>query len=338
MSNINRITVRENQIQDIYYTSFKKLYKCLFKHIKENTSIETYKIYRKKYSEFETINRTITDYYEYIEKKHEGVRSDVHYSKELTYKIKNKKFDANSLKAVKSIERDLRIGAGIEKYLSTKAIKGTKDGLFNDWGILHCHLSTLVDSNLKGLVKRTKDILLLKLCGNNAYFIDIVPHGKGYGDLWYEKNMLEIIYRNWKNLILICNSELEIHTDYSEKDIKRIRRDGHSYIFNIKPYDACINIVPGGLTSSGHSIRIVKKEYEILRILRSELYYLLGEIYTHKNINYPFFIDVNYIYPHIYVKVSMPEIKIETIICLVSFKLRSIVATLVRGKIMLDIQ
>ncbi len=104
----------------------------------------------------------------------------------------------------KSIERghSLRMFLGgrtgsIRNRREEKPNKPSRNDLFfSDWGLLHFHLGA--DLENKGRrVMRTRQVLIAHLTQDDAYLIDVVPHGEGFFDTWGNKGYLETWYRNW---------------------------------------------------------------------------------------------------------------------------------------------
>lgn len=97
------------------------------------------------------------------------------------------------------------------------------------------------------LCKRTGEIALGLVTDNEVFFVVSKQHGKGYGDIWYEKDVLEIIHKEKPNLISHCKVEnmIDISPTISDtKDIKYYRNsningaitldDGSTYMpFNL---------------------------------------------------------------------------------------------------------
>ena len=66
------------------------------------------------------------------------------------------------------------------------------DLLIADWGIHHLHLSPERDG------RRTGDLLFAVFRPDDAYLLQILPHGN-----WAELSLLETIVRNWPDGALI---------------------------------------------------------------------------------------------------------------------------------------
>lgn len=74
------------------------------------------------------------------------------------------------------------------------------DLFFTDWGLLHFHLGADLES--KGTrVMRTRRVLIARLTQDDAYLIDVEPHGRGLFNTWGHKRYLETLYRNWPHTL-----------------------------------------------------------------------------------------------------------------------------------------
>lgn len=74
------------------------------------------------------------------------------------------------------------------------------DLLFSDWGLLHFHLGADLANEGKR-VMRTRRVLIAHLTQDDAYLLDVVPHGKGFADTWGQQDYLEILHRNWPHVL-----------------------------------------------------------------------------------------------------------------------------------------
>lgn len=96
------------------------------------------------------------------------------------------------------VEEAITNGANLVPFMSRQVINPKyNDLLLNDWGIYHFHLSTKKDKD--GFIKRSAWLLLAYIDENNAYFINVYPHNKP--NLWTYQKMMEILYKNWPDVI-----------------------------------------------------------------------------------------------------------------------------------------
>ncbi|HDR2749856.1 hypothetical protein ABKV78_17020 [Enterobacter asburiae] len=97
-------------------------------------------------------------------------------------------------KAYESIKRKLTLGLTINPHLSLSTTKYIyNDLLLNSWNIHHLHLSEEPFKN--GFFKRTGPVLFCMFFENAVIFIDIMPHGRGYSDVWVNENLIKKIHK-----------------------------------------------------------------------------------------------------------------------------------------------
>ena len=70
------------------------------------------------------------------------------------------------------------------------------DLFFSAWGLHHFHLGADFANSGKR-VMRSRRVLIAHLSESDAYLINVVPHGKGFADVWGDQSYFEIFQRNW---------------------------------------------------------------------------------------------------------------------------------------------
>ncbi len=75
--------------------------------------------------------------------------------------------------------------------------------LFNDFGVQHFHLGLTIASS--GFVERTDHVLLARITGDSAYFVDVVKHPVG-GEAWAQCRALNIVHSNWPETLERCRA------------------------------------------------------------------------------------------------------------------------------------
>lgn len=84
------------------------------------------------------------------------------------------------------------------------------DLMLYDWNIQHFHLGL---NERNGFVTRTGDVLLALIMDDTCYCVSIKPHGH-----WSDKELLEIINRNWPNLTKAYKMDANLVPEYSPSD------------------------------------------------------------------------------------------------------------------------
>ena len=115
-------------------------------------------------------------------------------------------------------------GEDVNAYLSKSSIiANSVDGMLDYFGIKHFHLGEIVKNDF---IKRTGEIALGLVTDSEVFFVVSKQHGKGYGYIWYETDVLEVIHKEKPDLIKHCKVEnmIDISLTISDtKDIKSLR-------------------------------------------------------------------------------------------------------------------
>lgn len=129
-------------------------------------------------------------------------------------------------KFIKNAER----GNDLKPWMSENINKADyRDTMFYDWGIYHFHLGTKTHKKgkNKGLIKRTDEVLLAIRYLNESimYLIDVRSH-KSEEELWYKKELIDIIENNWPNILDIYTlpGVVELLNPPSDESIKILRQ------------------------------------------------------------------------------------------------------------------
>ncbi|MGO2279538.1 hypothetical protein [Psychrobacter sp. AOP7-D1-21] len=136
-------------------------------------------------------------------------------------------------------------GLDINPYLSKGILNAkTIDGMLDNFGVKHFHLGKKLKDKF---FKRTGEIALAIVTNDEVFFIVSKQHGKGHGDIWYEKDVIEIVHEERPDLIEHCKVSMfeKLSNNISDtNDIKKLRNanlntaitldDGISYMpFNL---------------------------------------------------------------------------------------------------------
>ena len=104
------------------------------------------------------------------------------------------------------------------------------DDLLNDWGIHHLHLGT--EYNKRGKIKRSKNLLFCIINSKSVYFINIQEHKAN----WANKELLEIVYDNWSELLDYCNidkfGQITLISKPNSDKIRKLRKKQYQFICN----------------------------------------------------------------------------------------------------------
>lgn len=130
------------------------------------------------------------------------------------------------------IENKIKKGESLKPFF-TKRITNLNncDYLLYDWGVYHLHLSNYIGRS--GIAMRSNYLLLAIIKPDTVYFLGVVAHNNV--NLWEDKNILDIMKNNWPELInpYCIKNVVELAQNYSDEDIKKLRRNNINYIVNL---------------------------------------------------------------------------------------------------------
>lgn len=198
------------------------------------------------------------------------VRRRVHKSTELKGKIKN--FPTATRRALREIEEDISRGNDLTRYLSRGIRYGyisrknaptknkhrrDRDLMIYDWGLHHLHLSTVIERD--GFVARSRDLLFAAFLANDAYLIDVAPHGS-----WYLRSLLETIVANWPDsgLLLPSLSGLRLATTFTDDQGLKLREAGVAA--NMFEFEDKVWVPRDFISTAGTSMRATRRADFIL--------------------------------------------------------------------------
>jgi hypothetical protein len=122
-------------------------------------------------------------------------RRIVRPAKRTIQKAKGFRLPAKLHKGLNKLEHALISGAEIWPWQSKLIDRPNReDGLYNDYGVIHFHLGTLIERG--GYIERTDELLFAVVDSSVVYEIGIYEHGD-----WYELDILNIIDANWPRLL-----------------------------------------------------------------------------------------------------------------------------------------
>lgn len=132
----------------------------------------------------------------------------VYWSKEMMEKQKKGELTANQVTAINIISSSSFAGASLVRFMSTKVeYSDSEDELYNEWKICHLHLDPNLSekfyhqTDLVHFTGRTGPILFAYFDQDGLYLLDILPHGKAHPLVWSNRELVEILHRNWPSII-----------------------------------------------------------------------------------------------------------------------------------------
>jgi hypothetical protein len=192
----------------------------------------------------------------------------VHWSRELDTSPKA----TNHETAIEAVAEKIEAGADLTPHLSKGIVHAhdpsptqklakrlDRDLLIADWGVHHLHLATTLDAD--GFVGRTEDLLFVVFKPDDAYLLNIYPHGS-----WALIEMLEIIVRNWPDADILHQAKYAVGLTQQFTDDERLelRKAGITGLVEIdgKVY------MPPGQTGAGTPMTVTRRVNSLMHVLR----------------------------------------------------------------------
>ncbi len=154
------------------------------------------------------------------------------------------------------------------------------DHMRSEWGIYHLHFDA----------KRTADLLFVYIRGRDAYFLDILPHGRDADDiyLWCNKHLVEVIHSNWPQIIkrFVYAGLIGGDPAYESSDARKNSRDKNSNLW-VSVSDGTIYMpLGGGFAADGSNFYIMRCVDQMLsKIEEAELDVKAGCVKIRKQLN-----------------------------------------------------
>ena len=162
-----------------------------------------------------------------------------------------------------TIERKIENGDDIHPHLSKKLrVLTYNDALLNDWGIQHLHLGARIESD--GFIERTGPLLYCKFEHDDAYLIDVLPHGS-----WTTQTLLTTVHENWPEVLQRFRLHGVRGTRISDQELKELRRKNCNYCLEMA--DGTTYAPPGGgVVGTGSNVFSMFATSQYFHLIRSE--------------------------------------------------------------------
>jgi hypothetical protein len=157
------------------------------------------------------------------------------------------------------LSRNIRFG--YERKSPRKKGGRDIDGLLNEWGVHHLHLSHTVEDN--GFVERGKEVLAIIFRPSDAFVLDIISHGE-----WAEQRLVEAALHNWPREELFPELKgIAPGQPYSNEERVRLRAAGINTWVEID--GRCYIAATGGISTALTPARIMAQTARLLSQLRA---------------------------------------------------------------------
>jgi len=193
-------------------------------------------------------------------------------------KIQNSSYDDCIVKALVAIERKFLMGDDVNSHLSKRLLNGTyTDPLLADWGIYHLHLNTDIDERDNRFIRRSKDVLFLKISGDTVYFIDIRPHGRGgEPNVFEQKTLLQMIVDEWPWVLepYRLKGVMGLRDEINDAEGIRKMREGRVNLLH-KINDGVYASPGAGITTAGTSVAVTRRANHLYYLARDAEKYVI---------------------------------------------------------------
>lgn len=195
--------------------------------------------------------------------------------------------------ALEEFENKIKTGENLVPFQSEKIRKADyNDGLLNDWGIQHFHLSRRFRDD--GFVARSQYQIFAYVTDDAVYMIQIYPHNAE--DLYSRREMVRIMRDNWPELlekfhIKEVSGLTEKIDDHQYGEI----RNAHLLTFLELGHNQVYGMIGGGYSSNGFSTEALRKaDFWMNRMGIFHLIVKNNAVWIGKTINQLNNVDVNY--------------------------------------------
>ena len=161
--------------------------------------------------------------------------------------LKASNFDpSNYERGIAKLKNAIRNGENLSPYLSKRIDDPDfHDSMLDHWGIYHFHLGTELEKR-GNFISRTDDILLCRVDDGYAYFIKVLPHGRNAPAPWYQKELIEIIHKNWPESIkhALARGVTALSPRFNDQQVEELRRKTN-LVLMLEMSDGTIYMPPG---------------------------------------------------------------------------------------------
>ncbi len=149
------------------------------------------------------------------------------------------------------------VRCGYERPKSGKKGGRDIDGLLNEWGVHHLHLSHEIRSD--GFTERDDPVLAAIFHQQDAYFLDVIQHGD-----WAEDRIVEAAISDWPNAGLFTRLSVLAGSEKPTPEERiKLRQAGLTTMIEVK--GALYMPRTGGITTA---LTPVRAQYAAMRLLR----------------------------------------------------------------------
>jgi hypothetical protein len=166
------------------------------------------------------------------------------------------------------VEGKILRGDSLRAHLSRSLLNSSyQDSMLNDWDVHHLHLGTALEAD--GFVSRTAPLLFARFDDENAYLIDIRPHGS-----WTDFDLLQAVHANWPQTLERFRirgvhelASVPLNGVAANDQARHLRKGGLNAIMELGP-GAFYAAIGGGYATDGTSTIVMRRCLELMRLLQ----------------------------------------------------------------------
>lgn len=156
------------------------------------------------------------------------------------------------------VARKLECGEELLPHMSRGPVETryAQDATLYDWGLHHFHLGLGPHPADPRFAERTRDVLFAHVTSGTAYLIDVKEHGRGVPPPWTDAQLIEILNREFPNLMIPAGVPMD--RDLTPQERRTARSSG--LISLTKTSDARVHFpLGGGVSTAGTSNRALER-------------------------------------------------------------------------------
>jgi hypothetical protein len=216
--------------------------------------------YKIRYSKHDHFEEWLLHYFNFLLKYISVIDRQVRISNE----IKNSQLSGRYKLAFDTIINKTQRGIDLNPYQSRNSFNSDyDDGLFNDWGIHHLHLSISKKNKTDYFMSRCDKLLFVQFTEAEAYFIGIYEHNEK--PIWGKKELIRIIRNNWPDLLKDKEAGAIFEPDLNDYEIEKLREKG--YLLGVNVDGIGYMLLGHGQVSSGDNLMACRLSGEVVRWL-----------------------------------------------------------------------
>ena len=144
----------------------------------------------------------------------------------------------------------------------TTAFRSNLDLMLNDWSVHHLHLSLTVESD--GFVQRTEMLVFAAFQGDDAFLIDVLPHGS-----WTLSSIVDVVIDEWPDSIFVREMPGIAGVSGTPTDEERAELRKNGIMSPLYERNGRVYMMGFGMTSASTSLFAIRNANALIVALRN---------------------------------------------------------------------